>query len=386
MSKGEGLAFVLVIGFALAGCGETSEQSVPPPQGGAVDEVLGKALDLYCKALFECPIPSDDTLSEAVAFGNQARCRDVLSRAGQSTLIRGWDDLRRRERDGSIRVNGEAVERCFEAQSCQVSFDFQQGACRAIFAGTVIEGQPCLRTEQCAGNAYCDHSEQACPGVCVARKAPGSPCSSADECSAQGSGRTECDYANSSGTGTCTERVESIATEGQACSLVPSPGAEIVLCTPGLWCDEAASGTGVCRKPLPPGESCDTTDDVCVTGAFCHGPPGLQTCQTVELLGVGQSCARLDSEPPRMCDVFAGSTCDTTSQVCVVKGRSRGSRCDISDLGDLIPCDTGLYCRSSTRTCEPQVAEGQPCDSDQHCNAGQCSSTTRVCVSTYCDG
>jgi hypothetical protein len=385
MDSGARLGCWLTLGsIAIAACGETSDHPPPQVQDGGVDEVFRNLADRYCAALFECPGPNDDTLGQAVAFGSQARCREVLDRAYRGGLVAGWEDLRRRERDGSIRVNLEAAARCFENQSCQHIFDFPQGACREIFVGTVAEGQPCLRSEQCAGNSYCDQSQSACPGVCRLRKTPGSPCVAEDECGVHGSGWAYCGYDDASGNGICVERVARPAAEGQACTIATGIMTEIAVCTAGLWCDDTPNGTSICRKPLVVGQPCDTIDDVCVTGAFCHGPAGQRTCQTVELVGAGESCARADSEPPQSCDVFSGTTCDAGSQICTATGGSRGARCDTSDLGDLIPCDDGLYCEASTQTCQPQVADGQPCNSNRQCSSGECSSSAKVCATTYC--
>jgi hypothetical protein len=131
------------------------------------------------------------------------------------------------------------------------------------------------------------------------------------------------------------------------------------------------------------GADCDDGSDVCTRGAICAGQPGERTCRRVDLRSVDDSCGGPGDDEVALCDVFSGATCGDSGQCVAIGDGSTGARCESSDWGNYIGCDTGLYCDRATHTCRPRAYGDEACAYDEACESGRCQDGS--CRDTYCD-
>lgn len=403
-AKRAGLALALIGALAPA-CGpDSSSTTETPGAGGGSSLHPGTTTDYvtmvaqgFCAAIFHCVIPSDDVIAQRIEFGTEERCLSVALRglSGGTNASKQFTDLDRLVNAGAVHQDASALQRCMSAitQGCDPGALDSVADCRAIFSGTLAPGAACHRTEQCAGDAYCDSATggDRCGGTCTPRKAAGAPCSESNECSAANGGVGLCarDPAGS-GQYVCVSGSGGAGAVGQGGTCVYSGGLPSERCAAGLFCDRpldstgTRSPTGTCRPPIALGAACDSGDDPCVPGAYCFGRTGAKTCQTVTLSQELQSCARSDTTFT-YCDYFSGLTCDETTEKCVRTGDgSLGARCDTTDAGDLIPCQSGLYCDGTLGTCQPVKHAGEACDTDSQCDVGRCDTASQKCLAYYC--
>jgi hypothetical protein len=332
----------------------------------------------YCTYLFTCKIPNDDHIGQRLFMGTEARCVDIL----RELLGEGppTQDLLVKIADGSVRFVPERVAECLvDTRDCGWPGRIGTGpACRSVFEGEVPVGGACERWEDCAGNAYCNHTD-GCPGRCVTLGAPGATCEEDQECDS-GSGFAFCDR---SGTEPVCKRLAfgTVALENEDCTVSLASATELVPCETGFWCDpgDGSLPTGTCRLPIPDGQPCDSGDDVCVDGDVCLDDTSCERPQIVR--DAGSPC---DEAASIYCDPFAGLDCTATG--CQAPGDgTRGSACISSDILAQVNCDPGLYCASTNvpdGTCEPLIEANGDCMSDSQCASGTCTGT---CTARYCD-
>jgi hypothetical protein len=144
----------------------------------------------------------------------------------------------------------------------------------------------------------------------------------------------------------------------------------------------------VFRGSSPLGGACsraeDCADDArCVIDAACPG-------HCAARVALGQPCASSsdcdDHDGPTTCD----SPPDATSwmPICAARTLQRkglGEACGygVLEAGDVLACNEGLFCDYTTHSCQPILAAGSACDSDddvcadgQFCRNGLCQALT----------
>ncbi|MDC0721266.1 hypothetical protein [Nannocystis bainbridge] len=217
-----------------------------------------------------------------------------------------------------VKFDAEAAEACLEqvsAQACErnllerVLFSVGPTAgpavCADVFVGKVRNYDPCLNSEECAGDAVCGFSpfgceeDMCCPGAC--RVLGGAGPQIGDACS--GSGCADDAFCardpNTFLPTVCTARRkagESCVDNGNSCALE-------------LYCDFSES---ICRERTGEGGDCSSGWVECAEGLQCYSSDdGGRTCRT--LPNEGQSCSTNNYPPCARLD----NTCDETSRKCV---------------------------------------------------------------------
>jgi hypothetical protein len=370
-------------GKANGSAGKTSS-SAGSNHGGSSSSGSGEVTDLdtfleaegdgYCARLFRCVEGSDDFSGERLALKNEQGCKDLLVRVNaNSRLLR---DLRGQIAAGNIHYVPQQGQKCLaDLAACNGVDSLQDGACREAFDGNAKTGEMCMRSEDCAGDAYCATPE-ACGGQCVPRKQEGETCERDIEC-AYTTGAVFCDH--STATPVChTLRPTAKAAEGEPCTRRFEGAEALTLCQDGLWCATVPGGTpnedtvGQCALPIPPDSPCVDDDDFCKDGV-CDSTAGV--CRSLTL--VAKAGAACDKATWLVCDPTLGLRCNAAGTCDGSGDGSEGTACFGSDLQR--GCDAGLYCAEPDQSisndpgqCRPFVADGAACNNNEDCASGNC--------------
>jgi hypothetical protein len=330
--------------------------------------------------LFTCYSGDPEDARLRAAFGSLERCEEVLlaPRARTSGLLVAQIDA---VRLGEARVDRNRGGICVDQGIARCLRDLglsRSDSCRKAVVGNRELGESCFSDVSCTADAYCDQSENACPGTCNASKVAGSACTRDAECATVEGSLVRC-ADDGSGTSTCQAvAFPSAAAAGAACGNTEAAG-----CAADLYCD-ARTSPATCQAPAPVGTPCEQLDDVCVGGALCAGSEGNRACTAIALVRTEGTPCSGTPDAPAMCDALAGYAC--RGDTCRATGDgTQGSPCDTSDLGDLVSCEAGLYCKQESDTCEDRVAEGAACDRSGMCQSGSCDREQGICRSRYCE-
>ena len=342
--------------------------------GTDLDSFLEAEGDSFCSRLFRCYEGDDDFSGERIVLKNEQGCKDLLARINAGS--RAIADLRARIASGNVRYAPENGEKCLaDLATCNGVDSFNDGACREAFEGDAKTGEACRRSEDCAGDAYCNAFE-ACAGQCAPRKPAGAECQHDSDC-AYTTGAVFCDFSGT--TGVCRELTRAPkAGLGEPCSRNLEGATSLIVCRDELWCatlpngDPEADALGECALPLAPGDPCLDGDDVCTDG-FCDTDAG--ACRAVTL--VAKPGAACDKAELSICDPTLGLHCNT-SGTCDASGNGHeGALCYTGDLQ--WGCDPELYCAKPDQAtsndpgnCRPLLADGAACTSSATCLSGNC--------------
>lgn len=334
----------------------------------------------YCGRLFRCFEGNDDFMVARLLLKTPKGCEAQLRKLNEQEP--GRRDLQAQLAAGMLHYDAAAGEKCTaELSVCNGIDSFSDGSCREMFDGDVQTGQACQRSEDCAGDAYCERNGSACPGQCRPRKASGEPCEVSTDC-AYAAGAVFCDHDAPSPV--CrTLPLGQKAGMGEPCTRKLPGSEQLVTCDDELWCGiDAALGTdaaqGRCVLPLELGDACQDSDDVCV-GGMCDTDAG--QCREIVLRSTeGETCGEALFVA---CDPTLGLRCSDLG-FCEASGDgSEGSRCFNGDFQR--GCGPGLYCAPSDAppagTCQPLVSAGAACEQNSVCDSGNCETT---CQARYC--
>lgn len=353
---------------------------------GELDEFFDAQGKGFCQRAFRCFEGNDDFSTAHLIFQTLARCQTLVERITATGASQR--DLRAQSAAGHLHLVPEQAQRCLEdLAACNGPNNFDGGSCRDVFEGDAALGEPCQRSSDCLGDAYCD-TTASCPGSCVARKPEGEPCSRDDECSYT-EGVLSC-YHGMAATGMChTQTWAPKAAKGEPCTRRLSPAAQVVTCADDWWCDTAPSGDpdtdvmGVCALPIANGMPCRDSDDVCATGV-CN--TDTLVCAPVQVAtGEGDAC---NKEELVICDPLRGLVCGKDLKCQGSGDGSEGSGCYNSDYQ--LGCKPGLYCdrtgatsSDELGTCRPLVAAGDACGANSACESNSCG-TDKTCGARAC--
>ena len=355
------------------------------PTGVPLEELVHAIATAFCQPLFDCRLPN-----QSIIFSRTVLDSGSCAASAATELLRAVDLLQAIEA-GTIQYDPDAAETCLAefAVGCLWSLralkDPVTTVCASAFQGMLGSGAACWRTEECAGDAYCDHSAEtgeACPGVCVARKEPGAVCTEDYECARTAETRVgRC--VNVDGSKRCFEaQLAAPAGVDSPCGLVATAGSieTWVDCEPGLWCT-SMSGLGSCKAPIPAGGACASPNNVCADGHLCVVEGALQFCKALTLSDQpGLVCVAEDPAGPR-CNPTKGLRC--VEGVCEAVGDgSYGSPCLIPAFGPTL-CQEGLVCDFVNDQCVPPLGAGQPCTSAAVCASGDCG-YNNLCLERVC--
>jgi hypothetical protein len=356
---------------------------------GCADDTVAVTADAFpnayyttlCASIFRCP-QGPWTRHNVGYLEDPTTCVDRVSRYAWPDL----DDLLRHVRAGSVRFDAAAARACLDrvAATCVQDDDEMVRVCRPAFVGTLPEGGACWRTEQCAFGLWCDHGAKQprrCPGVCApgilpaGLGVPPSRCASSPQCVGWQRGTAQC------GPGACAGiQLGPPGLEGQSCEERIVNGVYLrTQCAAGLACHY-----NVCRRALPAGAACQTTENPCAAGLWCGQAPGAMgsTCTPVARFVASTPGVACDpSGTPVACNPLARLTCNIRS-VCEPLGDgTAGARCDPS--GFLTTCNDGLRCDIPTSTCVVLAPTGGSCQRDLECRSGAC--VGGVCLDRRCE-
>jgi len=214
-----------------------------------------------------------------------------------------------------------------------------------VFRGALPDGAACGAGTQCAGGLCTGagnsppNSEVSC-GTCSSYVTLGGDCTTA-----------ECDPT----TGACVQnKCVAYVKQGASCASAP--------CDSGLQCDSTSNTCqpypgkgqactfecaypeqcvqGTCADPVQQGGACPMGDE-CASSLTCD--PGSHTCVPPTLAGAGEACGFVNSE---IIDCQSGLQCQTSTQgagTCVAP-KETGDSCTVGNQ----ECDTFLLCIGGT--------------------------------------
>lgn len=335
--------------------------------------------EAFCARLFRCVEGNDDFTTQRIVLKNEQVCKDLLARINANS--HSLRDLHAQIAAGNIHYDPENGQKCLDdLGACNGVDSLRDGACREAFEGNAKTGEACVRSEDCAGDAYCD-SIRSCMGKCMPRKQEGERCQSHNDC-AYTTGAVFCD--RSTEAAVCrTLAPTTKAAVGEPCTRDFEGAQALTLCQDGLWCqalpggDPSADVLGQCALPIPPDSPCVDGDDVCSDGV-CDTNVG--ACRSVTLVATaGAVCNKTTWS---VCDPTLGFHCNAVGTCDASGDGSEGTVCFGSDLQR--GCDSGMYCARPAQStsndpgiCRPLMVEGAACDSNQECASGYCGSDQR---------
>lgn len=280
-------------------------------------------------------------------FVDEPQCRAALV----------WEELGRYEyltqavADGRVRFDADAAGRCLNAlEELGCGGDeldavvFQQGlrggpaACAGVYVGKVRNYDPCLSSEECAGdNSVCGYPppsicmDACCVGSCRDLGSPpkiGEACTGSCEASAY-----------------CAVDPETFAFT--VCTAKAELGASCegnVACADDLYCE---GDTGRCERRRKAGESC--ADGPCERGLRCYELDGVRTCRT--LPDEGERCSPTEYPGCARLDNFCGADLTCT------RWPEPGEPCEYGGCMPYAECDYG----GSDARCVARAGLGEPC-------------------------
>ncbi len=374
--------FVLVVAALIPlACSDTT--GGPNTTGAVVtaDTLPTEYASAACRSLFLCP-GSENTATAQAFFENPTVCAERIRTFGAAQ----FDDLVASIRAGRVRLDGAAARQCLDrlAASCSVDDLDTAQLCPSALTGTIAAGGGCWRNIECAAGTFCDHSGGAdpltCPGTCRAQLAPGATCTSARQCLVPANHVAVCDATCRDGT------VGATAVEGAQCGSVPNGtnAVTLIACGAGLYCANVTNNVGTCRRNLTAGAPC-TRADACPSGLACVASAGTTTttCRRVTVVDtVGGACDMRGQTG--YCNPLLGLRCNATMTCERVGDGTANAPCQGGDFFQ--SCQPGLYCNSTTMTCQAKLAAGAACTGDSACLSGECSGGAQGrCLERICD-
>lgn len=362
----------------LGGAGAPGSSGATAASVTDLDSILAAEARGYCARLFRCAEGNDDFVVARLLLKTPAACEALLAELNAKAF--STRDLRRQLDEGALQIVPAQARACLdELASCNGTDSFSRGSCRDMVEGRVALGSACQRSEDCAGDAFCELTSSECPGTCAARKGSGESCQSDNECSA-GNGYTYCDR-DASGSVCRTLPVSSKATLGQPCTRRLTGAQTLSLCVDSLWCgpvegQPAMATLGTCQAPIPTGSPCSDTDDLC-DGSLCDTSAGV--CRSVTLLEhAGDSC---NEEQFRWCNPRLGLHCSEQGSCEAAGDGTAGSVCFNRDFQPA--CNSGLYCQPAAADgaqaiCQPLLPIGASCQLASSCDSGACAGSCQA--------
>lgn len=393
------LALLATVG----GCGS--------PDTAAVDSFIQNMAQQSCAWEFRCCTDAEIQMQDGHRYTNMDDCVPYQTLALEDQLY--LDRLAVKQ--GRLRVNHDQAAACLDQltnKACNpkpgttpTMDPMTMDACTHVFIGTTPVGAECIYTDECVDGAHCVADQNAVGrGVCVPFQQENDICNTDADCDpkvkelycskmdyhchlrarlgdkcayttdANGENPTlplliECD--NQLGNVYCdplSSTCMQLPSAGEPCLSPPPPGVASS-CDPdpslGLVCDTSGgSGTGICRAPGQLGDSCSTYG--CAQDLYCD----TTTYQCAALPDYGQSCSQTGQcKKPYFCNYSQSTpTCDQPA--------SAGESCSST------PCDTGLYCDSTTYTCRALLPDHSPCTSSSQCMSQVCGYSTGASTET----
>lgn len=341
---------------------------------GSLDREFAEAV---CRQLAQCPNPGPSSVLMAYLARNPGlySCADLFERGGAVSFGTYQSSIDA----GRIVYDGGAAAACLDLVGSACGDGglllASSAECQRVFTGTVPLDGACSLDLECAGDAHCD-LETMCPGTCKAAPTLGEACSMTNPCSDRYPGADlQCMATVGNPTEHCVAVTATTVGAGGSCGDVDAVGDEQVqaACEPGLYCKMAlGASTGTCALPIPLGQTCVPTSDVCVENSVCKlsGAAGFRCEAFTVATTTNVTC---DEANGQFCDPLsrlecAGGTCELVGSGAANQPCRQGFPTD---------CNEGLYCDTNgvDPICLPLIADGLACD----------PTVSEACVTGYCD-
>ncbi len=345
---------LLLVPLTLFACDDGDKKSNPSLP---LAEVEGEYYNLFCEQIETCEVNPYFSM----VIEDRQGCLDFITSQTDGPGLGGILDA---VDAGTVVYDAEKGYACIEdmkALPCDEFGDHEPESCVGVFTGTIADGEECRINEECV-SGYCDTSE-ACPGTCVAAVAVGGTCALTDECESG----AKCVL------GECTVFTAPVA-EGQPCDSTED------WCAEGLFCHPE---TEVCTARLAEGTECEEVSDLeCEAGTLCFGVGGeAKTCKALTILETAD--AACDYNAGLMCAAYEDLTCaidDFQAFTGTCQPFTRLDEvCFEAATTTLTSCDmfADLYCDMSggfqqDGHCAAKKAGGVACTDSDQCLSGFC--------------
>ena len=370
------LLFILSLVLVLSSCGGGDSK----PEGGEINTLnfFDTYLNTLCNAASKCVsgFVNESNLSFCPrAIFNYSKPFEAFHK-GESVIFKHkYEMLKNAEEMGWVSLDMAQAEKCFSVVSQMEPCNpldvqlFDIPECASVFKGVKMLREDCSQDEECK-NGWCNMRGSACPGSCVEYKQPDQNCnSSLDKCVIG----YECRSSGCSKSSTGAPNDPCVSNSD---------------CTTFLFCYvKEGDSFGVCLKRKGEGLACTDTNE-CVIGLSCVE----NICTRSRISDtVGAPCGVQDEKDEDgndivlECNRFSKLECGPTN-VCQKMPTASNLQCSES-------CDTdlGLYCDSSSHTCQWPKNAGTPCESNEQCASVYCAAVSgtegeevKVCQDPQC--
>ena len=351
------LLSIAALVLILSSCGGESKSSEGEMNTA---NFFDRYLNTLCTAATKCT--SGFVNAENVSFCpktlfNSAKPFEAFHKGEPVIFKHKYEMLKDAEEMGWISLDMAQAESCFsiisQMEPCN-PLDVQLldiPECANVFKGTKQLRDDCNQDEECK-NGWCNMRGDVCPGSCVDYKQPDQNCnSSIDRCVIG----YEC---RSSG---CSK---------SSTGAVNDPCVSNSDCTTFLFCYvKEGDSFGVCLKRKGEGLACTDANE-CVVGLSCVD----NICTRSRISDtIGSPCGVQEEKDEEgndivlECNRFSKLECGAAN-VCQKMPATSNLQCSES-------CDTdqGLYCDSSSHTCQWPKSAGVPCTQNEQCLSMYCA-------------
>ncbi|MBP5590452.1 hypothetical protein J6Y50_01165 [bacterium] len=353
------LLFVLTIALILASCGGDSKSN---EGGGEMNTAafFERYLDALCTASSKCAsgfVNSDNLSFCPKTILNSPKPFEGFHK-GESVIFRHkYEMLKNAEELGWMKLDMQQAESCFSVVSqmepCN-PLDVQLldiPECANVFKGTKQLRDNCSQDEECK-NGWCNMRGDVCPGACVDYKQPDQSCnSSLDKCVIG----YEC---------------RSYGCSKSSTGVVNDPCVSNSDCTTFLFCYvKEGDSFGVCLKRKGEGLACTDANE-CVVGLSCVD----NLCTRSRISDtIGSPCGVQPEKDENgndivlECNRFSKLECGPAN-VCQKMPAASNLQCS-----EFCDTDLGLYCDSSSHSCQWPKSAGTVCTKNEECASLYCA-------------
>jgi len=302
------------VALPIAACGDDAPAPPGPIPLDSIRDELSKAT---CEQYVRC----GNTPDAATCTATQGDLGDTLQLLTDAVLGRVTYD------PAAARTCVEAI-RAYTCGTTVAANSAVSSACAGMFVGTVPEAGPCLLSEECAGDSYCDLTMAMGGGAC--------------------------------NLGVCAKK-PSLVSLGGDCTMNP--------CVVTAYCDQSAMPF-TCKERKANGEACDAVDG-CNDGLRCDVGGNPQTCYGLRNRGDICNPALKQGACLRFDDY-----CEETERKCKQLP------------GDGMPCAPNDQCLKyafcDNGTCKKRAVEGEACVDKKDC-LGTLSCQDMLCKKSVSD-
>ena len=351
------LFFAIAVALFLSSCGGDSKTT-----GGEMNTAnfFDKYLETLCNASVKCPsgfVNSDNVFFCPKVILNSTKPFEAFHKGETVIFKHKYEMLKNAEEMGWLTVDMKQAESCFELISQMEPCNpldvqlFDIPDCANVFQGTKFMREECNQDEECR-NGWCNMRGDLCPGACVDYKQPDQSCnSSLDKCIIG----YEC---------------HSLGCSKSSSGNINEPCVSNSGCDLSLFCYIKEGDTyGTCLKRKGEGLVCTDANE-CVVGLSCVN----NLCSRSRISDtIGSPCGvqpekdENGNEIVLECNKFSKLECGPAN-ICQKMPADSSLQCS-----EYCDTDRGLYCDSSSHTCQWPKSAGVQCTQNEQCASMYCA-------------